>query len=130
MTVSNAAAKVTELVPLLFVDEIAKSVAFYDLLGFKMVARWETEDGTLGWCRMQRDGAAVMLQQATEEDAPATGRGQGVGFYFLCDDVDALHTELTSRGILVAAPVVMFYGMKQIFPKDPDGYELCFQSPV
>lgn len=130
MTVSKAVARVQELVPLLFVTDIARSAAFYEQLGFSISRRWEAEDGTLGWCRLDRDGAALMLQQATEEDEPLENRGRGVGFYFICDDVDALHAELTSRGMSIAAPTVMFYGMKQIFPQDPDGYVLCFQSPT
>jgi uncharacterized glyoxalase superfamily protein PhnB len=69
-----------------------------------------------------------MLQQACEEDGPAGGRGRGVGFYFHCDDADAIHAELSTRGLALAAPTVAFYGMKQLYFKDPDGYELCFQS--
>jgi hypothetical protein len=25
---------------------------------------------------------------------------------------------------------IVFYGMKQVLVKDPDGYELCFESPA
>jgi uncharacterized glyoxalase superfamily protein PhnB len=130
MTASHATAKVTELVPLLFVENIANSVAYYEKLGFEIAQRWETEDGTLGWCRMNRDGAAIMLQQATEEDGPLDGRGRGVALFLQCEDIEAIHAELTSRGITVGAPTSTFFGMRQIFPRDPDGYQLCFQSPV
>ena len=71
-----------------------------------------------------------MLQQASEEDGPAEGRGRGVGFFFNCDDAGAVHTEFCSRGLQLNAPEVAFYGMKQVFVKDPDGYELFFQSPT
>ncbi|MEX2170929.1 MAG: VOC family protein [Pirellulales bacterium] len=85
---------IQEVVPLLFVEDINRSVAFYkDKLGFELAMKWEPE-GQLSWCRMERDGAAMMLQQACEEDGPATGRGRGVGFFFNCDDVNALHVEL------------------------------------
>jgi uncharacterized glyoxalase superfamily protein PhnB len=121
---------VRELVPLLFVQDIERSVAFYrNGLGFEVCARW-APDGKLAWCRIQRDASAVMLQQASEEDGPAEGRGRGTGFFFICDDVDALYSELSARGVQVGPPQVAFYGMKQIFMADPDGYELCFETPV
>lgn len=119
---------ISELVPLLYVDDVDQSVAFYrDKLRFRLATAWEP-DGKLTWCRMERDGAAVMLQQADEEDGPADRRGRGVGFFFNCDDIEALHRELSANGLSVAAPELAFYGMNQIFVKDPDGYELCFQS--
>jgi len=47
----------------------------------------ERPDGKLRWCRMERDGAAVMLEQACdEEDGRAAQRGRGVEFFFNCDD--------------------------------------------
>src|SRR5262245_23270417 len=130
MSLTRNTATVRELVPLLFVQDIERSVAFYrDNLGFEIRGKWEP-DGKLSWCRLQRDHSALMLQQATEEDEPAEGRGRGVGFCFICDDAAAVHAELCGRGLQLNAPEVAFYGMKQLFLKDPDGYELCFESPT
>ena len=118
---------VRELVPLLLVRDVARAVAFYTgRLGFRMTRSWEP-DGCLRWCRVVRDGAAVMLEQG---DADAAPRGRGVTFYFVCDDADAMHAELAARGLRPPSPGVAFYGMKQVHVTDPDGYELCFESPV
>jgi len=81
------------------------------------------------WCSMERGGSAIMLQQAEEEDGPAEGRGRGVSFYFICDDADAIHAELTSRGLQLSPPTIAYYGMKQVVVPEPDGYYLCFESP-
>jgi uncharacterized glyoxalase superfamily protein PhnB len=125
---ASADTAVVELVPLLYVDEIERSLAFYrDKLGFALVGSWQPE-GKLAWCRLQRGGAAVMLQQACDEDGPAAGRGRGVAFYFVCDSADALHAEFAARGLALAPPQVAFYGMNQLFVTDPDGYALCFQN--
>ena len=131
MSVARARAAVSELVPLLFVEDTGRAVAFYrDTLGFEMTGSWEPE-GKLAWCRMRRGGAVVMLQQACpEEDGPAAGRGRGVEFFFTCDDADAVFAELAAKGLKLKPPEVAFYGMKQLFLKDPDGYSLCFQNPV
>ena len=123
-------ASLHELIPLIFVEDIDSSVAFYrDKLGFGMAEKWE-RDGKLAWCRLQRGGSAVMLEQACDEDGPTESRGRGVGFFFLCDDADVMHAELCAIGLRIAPPKIAFYGMKQLFLKDPDGYELCFQNPT
>ncbi len=123
-------ATLREIVPLLFVADLERSVAFYcDSLGFVLVNEWKP-DGKLAWCRLKRGASALMLQQATDEDGPSAGRGRGVEFFFLCDDADALHTEFTARGLEVKRPKVAFYGMNQLFLQDPDGYQLCFQNAV
>lgn len=121
---------VRELVPLLVVEDIARSLEFYrDRLGFAVVARWEP-DGRLAWGRLERDGVAVMLQQSCAEDGPAAGRGRGVVFYFQCADASAEYSRLTALGLRLRRPEVAFYGMNQLFVHDPDGYELCFQNPT
>jgi uncharacterized glyoxalase superfamily protein PhnB len=121
---------VRELVPLLFVDDIQSCVVFYgDNLGFTMEAKWEP-DGKLTWCKLRRDGSAIMLQQASEEDGPAGERGRGIIFYFDCQDADAMFSEVVARGLIVNPPKVAFYGQKQLSLRAPDGYSLCFQSPA
>ena len=119
-----------ELAPLVMVHDMQRSVSFYcDLLGFEICSKWEP-DGKLCWCRLERGGAALMLQQDCPEDGPPQGRGRGVAFFLGCQDVDQLHAELRERGLELTTPQVAFYGMKQVYFCDPDGYELCFQSPV
>jgi uncharacterized glyoxalase superfamily protein PhnB len=128
MPLASANATIRELVPLLLVQDILRSAAFYqDQLGFELTQKWEP-GGKLGWCRMERSGSAVMLQQANDEDGPPAGRGRGVCFYFNCDDVQVIFAELIDRGLTIQPPQAAFYGLNQIFVTDPDGYELCFQS--
>src|SRR5687768_1897595 len=118
MSLTPSSAAVSELVPLLFVDDVRRSVAFYrDKLGFEMTGSWEP-DGKLSWCSMRRGGGALMLQQSCpEEDGPAGERGRGVEFFFICDDADAVFAEVTARGLRLDPPKVAFYGMNQLFLK-------------
>ena len=120
-----------QLVPLLTVTDIERSVAFYvDRLGFQVREKWEP-DGRLSWCWLERDAIAVMLQQhCFDEDGPAEGRGRGIILYCICEDADALHADLTQRGLTLPPPQVAFYGMKQLYVDDPDGYHLCFESRI
>lgn len=130
MNATGTAAAVRQLKPLLAVQNIQRSVEFYrDRLGFALTGEAENE-GKMFWCSLERGGAAIMLQQAEEEDGPAKGRGRGISFYFICDDADAIYAELTSRGLKLSPPSVAYYGMKQVVVPEPDGYYLCFESPI
>ena len=82
------------------------------------------------WCRLERGGSSIMLQQAEDEDGPAEDRGRGISFYFVCDDADAMYADLLSRGLQLRPPSLAYYGMKQLFVPEPDGYSICFESPT
>ena len=72
-----------------------------------------------------------MLQTAEEaEDGPANERGRGVTLYFVCDDVDVLFEEVSSRGVRADRPTLADYGMRQLFVPEPNGYFVCFESPA
>ena len=54
---------VNDMVPLLDVDNLKESLAFYTGgLGFEMIQDWH-QDGERRWCRLQMDGVGIMLQQ-------------------------------------------------------------------
>jgi catechol 2,3-dioxygenase-like lactoylglutathione lyase family enzyme len=123
-------AALREIWPLLVVQDIDRSIAFYrDKLGFGVVAEAQAAGRTY-WCRVARQGCSLMLQQAEEEDGPPAGRGPGITLYLLCDNVDAMHAELTARGLALQPPENAYYGMRQLFVPDPDGYALCFECEV
>lgn len=127
MPAANALTPLYSLVPLLYVEDMVRSLAFYrDTLGFSLAQTWEPE-GSVAWCRLERGEAAVMLQQTCDEDGPAEGRGRGIAFYFHCEDADAEHARLSAAGLRLTPPATAFYGMRQLYLRDPDGYQLCFQ---
>ena len=125
----NPGTTVRQLWPLLFVSDIEHSTDFYcDKLGFDLVGKAEGDEGMF-WCRIERGGACLMLQESSD-GGPAVGApGRGVAFYFVCDDVDAVYAEFLSRGLDLEPPSTAFYGMKQLFIPEPDGYAICFESP-
>ena len=130
MRTTEPGTAIRQVWPLLVVEDMDRSIDFYrDGLGFAMVGQAES-NGKLFWCRLERGGSSVMLQQASAEDGPAEGRGRGIGFYFVCDDADAMYAELSGRGLQLTAPTVAEYGMNQLFVPEPDGYSICFESPT
>lgn len=128
--------------PLLQVFDMPAALAFYtDMLGFAVVEASpmvDTPEGRFShWMCLQRDRADVMLNTAYDEgERPArrpTQRWAGhadAGLYFGCDDVDALHRDLLSRGLDIPPPTDAPYGMRQLYLSAPDGYTLCFQQPA
>ena len=118
------------LVPLCVVEDIAASVRFYGLmLDFRLTHAWEP-DGKLTWCQMTRNDVGIMLQQVCAGDNLPQPRGAGVTLYIHCDDAEDVFLRLQERGVEVDPPITTFYGMKQVYVTDPDGYGLCFQNPV
>ena len=117
--------------PLLYVADIERSRAFYcDKLGFTLAERWDA-DGGLNWCRLVKEGAAIMLQRAEAADvAHLREERSDVMLFFLCENVDQLHAEFQGRGVEAKPPEVAFYGMKQLVLRDPDGRSICFENPV
>jgi glyoxylase I family protein len=47
--------------------------------------------------------------------------------YFSCPDVDGAYRHLREKGLNIQQPKVAWYGMKQLYLQDPDGFGLCFQ---
>lgn len=122
--------KVRQLWPLLMVSDIERSVSFYrDGLGFALVGSAE-DVGRMFWCRLERDGACIMLQQGDEPGDSGGRAAPAVTFYFVCDDAQAMFDELSGKGIELEPPVIAYYGMTQLFVPEPDGYAICFESPT
>lgn len=103
--------------PLLHVADIARSLRFYELLGFELI---DTEGEPLNWARMHCEGGAMMFVRAEEPLNPAA---QSVLFYMYTPDLAALREQLLAAGVRVppiSRPPYMPSG--EICLRDPDGY--------
>ncbi len=126
---------VTGLAPLFQVWDMRASVAWYrDVLGFELLHTHEPE-GHLYWAMLKLGGATLMLNAKFEDDKrPAqppgvTGR-EDVTLYMSCEDVDAAYEQIRAKWDKVKKPETAYYGMRQMYLNDPDGFELCFQHPA
>jgi len=90
------------MAPLLQVFDMPTSIAFYrDVLGFEVVTTSKPGAENFGWALLRLNGMELMLNTAYEEDSRPPE----------------------------PVPKVAPYGMKQLYVRDPDGYNLCFQWP-
>jgi glyoxylase I family protein len=122
---------------LIQVFDMPTSLAFYrDVLGFEVVSE-VPDDGRCDWVMLKLHGSELMLNTAYEaQDRPSVpdparvAAHRDTALFFGCEDVDVAYAALRDRGVKTKAPVVTGYGMKQLYFKDPDGYEICLQHPA
>ena len=121
---------------LLSVFDMPTSLRFYrDLLGFEIHMNSDPEpDGHIDWVWLRLNDANLMLNTMFERSRrppqpdPARIAAHGdTQIYIGCQDLDAACQYLRAAGLDVKDPVVRPFGMKQLFFKDPDGYQLCLQ---
>jgi len=124
------------MTPLLQVFDMATSLKFYcDVLGFQIVTTdANTTAPNHNWVWLRLNGTDLMLNTAYEYDkrplSPDPRRvasHRDTALYFGAPDVDAVYAHLHAKGIDLKEPKVAPYGMKQLYLRDPDGFELCFQ---
>jgi catechol 2,3-dioxygenase-like lactoylglutathione lyase family enzyme len=122
--------------PLLQVFDMPTAIAFYrDVLGFVVVDSAPPGDDW-DWVWLRSNDAEVMLNTAYEvpyrPSAPDPARvaaHSDTTVYFGCRDVDGAYEYLAGQGVELEPPTTAPYGMRQLYVRDPDGYNLCFQWP-
>ncbi len=110
---------------LLYVDDIARSTQFYgELLGTQPTERSPTFAGfpCPGGIRL-----GLWSKHAVE---PPPGASPGAGeIAFAVPDADAVHADLSARGLtILQAPVTMDFG-RTFVALDPDGHRLRVLTP-
>src|SRR5687767_10080148 len=105
--------------PMLHVADVARSIPFYERLGFELV-NIEGEADCPSWARLHCEGGAIMLLLAEEPVDPAL---QGVLLYMYTPDLPGLREQLLAAGWTV--PPVQYPEHMQsgeLHLRDPDGY--------
>lgn len=132
------AIEVTGVAPLIGVFHMPTAIRFYrDMLGFTVTSKSKTmsEDGDdVNWAMLELGSATVMLNTAYDPDEvpekPDRARWSGhqdTCLFLGSPDVDGAYRELLKRGVVLEPPKVTWYGMKQLYLTDPDGFGICFQ---
>jgi len=96
--------------------DLAKSIAFYQTLGFTMIVKAEH------YARFEvGDGASTFSLHVTREAI-----GNGPSLYFECDDLDVRVAMLKSKGIVFDNdPKDQSWLWREAWLTDPAGVKLC-----
>ena len=122
------------LVPEFCVRDISKSLAFYELLGFKVLYQRESEK----FAYVEFEGSQLMLEELSEGSwmtgAMEPPFGRGINFQIEARDVDHLYDISVRHGFQTYKSVYekwyrvddQLHGQRQFLVQDPDGYLLRF----
>ena len=127
--------EVRSMSPPLQVFDMPTSLKFYcQALGFKIKLTDGKTAPDCDWVLLDLDGIELMLNTAFEAprrpaapDPKRVAAHRDTALFFACPDVDGAYEHLRAQGVRAKPPKVAPYGMKQLYVRDPDGYEICFQ---
>jgi catechol 2,3-dioxygenase-like lactoylglutathione lyase family enzyme len=112
---------VNGLVAFVHVADMARSLAFYRLLGLQPVDSHAPDDEAV-WAFLESGPAQLMVARA---DGPIDHRAQAVLFYLYADDLAGLRDHLVGHGVEASEIFDGTPGPKQeMRVEDPDGYVL------
>jgi uncharacterized glyoxalase superfamily protein PhnB len=134
--------KLNKLTPNFAVTDIRQTVRFYcENLGFELVmAVPVTHDGVeqqlsdgkeYVYAMMKKDSIELMFQRSDSfnEDIlldAQTSIGASVSFYMEGKEIESFYTELKNRNLAVSELKLTWYGIKEFYLKDNNGYILGF----
>jgi len=134
--------KFKKLTPNMMVDDVRESVKFYtDILGFTLNMVVPEDSKTIDnelkdgkkyvYAMVSRDEVFIMLMKKDvfEEDLPMlkdTTIGASVSFYCDVDNINKVYNSLKDKVDIVIDLHTTWYGMKEFYIKDCNGYILGF----
>jgi len=127
---SSDSLKMSELSPAFTVNDLNRSLAWYqDVLGFKTDERWE-QDGKLMGVSLKAGGVTLMIAQ--DDWKKGRDRKKGEGFRLYCatkQNVDVLAKKIEARGgKLDSPPTDQPWGTRDFGLTDPDGFKITIGS--
>lgn len=129
MATTQEALQVSTIAPSLTVDDLQKSIKFYEALGFVIDDRWEDSDLLLGV--MMRAGKTQLgLSQDDWKKGRDRKKGIGVRLYLsTTQDIDEIAKRAKSGGItLTSEPHDTEWKSRAFEVTDPSGFLLTITS--
>jgi uncharacterized glyoxalase superfamily protein PhnB len=120
---------VKQAVPFFMVVNITNSLNFYvQALGFELKNKWEP-GGKIEWCWLELGNTSIMLQEY-RNNIPVDKRGEGVSVCFMCEDALTIYKQILSSGLSTSSEPFVGNNLWVVGLKDPDGYNIYFESPT
>jgi len=124
MTASTTKPRLTSFAPQFLVDDLARSIAFYEKLGFAFGEPWE------GFYAIGHlDGLELHLKEAPKNEAERRFRRENEHLDAAAgvDGIEAFYAQCTANGVAIIRPLAATeWGTLDFYVEDPDGYVACF----
>ena len=124
MSTLTSTPRVTSFAPQFLVDDLARSMAYYEKLGFTFGEPW---DGF--YAIGQVDGLELHLKEAPKHDAERQRRReqQHLDAAAGVDGIEAFYARCTANGARILRPLTpTAWGTMDFYVEDPDGYIVSF----
>ena len=124
MTTLTSTPRVTSFAPQFLVDDLPRSIAYYEKLGFTFGEPW---DGF--YAIGQVDGLELHLKEAPKYDAERQHRReqQHVDAAAGVDGIEAFYARCIANGARIVRPLTATaWGTMDFYVEDPDGYIVSF----
>jgi catechol 2,3-dioxygenase-like lactoylglutathione lyase family enzyme len=124
MTTTQTTPRVTSFAPQFLVDDLARSIAYYQRLGFSFGEPW---DGF--YAIGTRDGLELHLKEAPKSEAERQYRRENEHLDAAAgvDGIEAFYAECVANGATILKPLASTaWGTKDFLLEDPDGYLIAF----
>ncbi len=118
-----------ECVPFLKVTDLAKTIAWYEAIGFTCVGTnliWEP-DCELNWARLEWEGLAFMIGPDERRHIPEE---RDSSLWFNVERVVDVIKKLENMSIAMTVEPATFYGRKVVSFKDINGYNVSFSCAL
>ena len=116
--------RVTSFAPQFLVDDLARSIAYYEKLGFTFGEPWD------GFSAIGHvDGQELHLKEAPKYDAERQHRReqQHLDAAAGVDGIEAFYARCTANGARIIRPLTATaWGTLDFYVEDPDGYVVSF----
>lgn len=130
-TTTATTLQVKELSPSLTVDDVQRSIKFFEGLGFAVDERWEDKGVLLG-VMLRAGEARISLSQDDWKKGRDRKKGEGLRLYFnTTQNIDELAARAKKAGVsLDSEPHDTEWGSRAFDVTEPSGFTLTISSQV
>lgn len=124
MSTTTSQARLTSFAPQFIVDDLERSIAYYQKLGFSFGQPW---DGFYAIGLL--DGLELHLKEAPANQAERQWRraNEHLDAAAGVDGIEALYQRCVAGGLTIIKPLAATaWGTKNFYVEDPDGYIISF----
>jgi catechol 2,3-dioxygenase-like lactoylglutathione lyase family enzyme len=123
-TTTQTMPRMTSLAPQFLVDDLGRSITYYQRLGFTFGEPWG------GFYAIgTRDGLELHLKEAPKSDAERRHRREHEHLDAAAgvDGTEAFYAQCVANGVTILKPLAATdWGTKDFYIEDPDGYVISF----